>query len=126
MSGDFSGDGRPQGRRRPQRPDPEAGEQERRLGREHPKVRTTHGTRVARAITCVRCGEKDTLHFIPRHDTTALCRKCAAETLEVADRDASIFPPEADESPQDGPPPPSQRRSTGKGVIRVRRQQDER
>ena len=93
--------------------------------RSHPKVRTAHGTRVARAITCVRCGARDTLHFIPRHEERALCRKCAAEELEVADADAGIYPPEPSEQPEsEGPPPPSQRRATKKGVVRVRKREE--
>ncbi|MEM7676356.1 MAG: hypothetical protein AAF449_10175, partial [Myxococcota bacterium] len=95
------------------------------VGRQHPKVRTEHGTRVARAITCIRCNSKDILHFIPRHGANALCRKCAAETLEIADVDAGILPaslrgPEDDRSS----PPPSNRRRTTKGVIRVRRKDE--
>lgn len=94
-------------------------------GREHPKVRTHHGTRVARTVRCVRCGAEDTLHFIPRHEARALCRKCAAETMAVPDRDAGIFPPEERQEGQGlAPPPPSERRKTSKGVIRVRKKND--
>ncbi len=103
--------------------------QSEKAGREHPKVRTEHGTRVARSITCVRCGADDTLHFIPRHEARALCRKCAAATLDVADTDAGILPPNSEERPGNdephGPPPPSQRRATTQGVIRVRKRPDD-
>ena len=56
------------------------------------KVKNEHGTRVARAITCARCGAKDTVHFAPRRADRTLCRKCAAEVLGVSDEDAGIRP----------------------------------
>lgn len=56
------------------------------------KVRTEHGTRVARAIVCTECGAKDTVHFAPRDESRVLCRKCAAQLLGVSDRDAGIRP----------------------------------
>ncbi|MEQ9499095.1 MAG: hypothetical protein RIT81_19595 [Deltaproteobacteria bacterium] len=59
------------------------------------KVRTPHGTRVARAIVCSACGAKDTVHFTPREVERALCRRCAAELLGVVDRDANIRPEKA-------------------------------
>ena len=54
------------------------------------KVRTDHGTRVARSIACVACGEKDTISFAPRDASRALCRRCAAEHLGVTDPEAGI------------------------------------
>lgn len=54
------------------------------------KVRSPHGTRVARAIVCSRCGADDRVHFAPRDASRALCRKCAAEVLGVEDPDAGI------------------------------------
>lgn len=54
------------------------------------KVRSPHGTRVARSITCNRCGKSDTVAFAPRDASRALCRKCAAETLGIEDREAGI------------------------------------
>lgn len=59
------------------------------------KVRTAHGTRVARAIVCTACGKKDTVHFAPRDMERVLCRRCAAEVLGVGDRDAGIRPEKA-------------------------------
>lgn len=54
------------------------------------KVRSPHGTRVARAIVCSRCGAKDTVHFAPRDTARAMCRRCAADVLGVEDADAGI------------------------------------
>lgn len=56
------------------------------------KVRTPHGTRVARTITCANCGKTDNISFAPRDPERALCRKCAAEHLNVSDLDAGIRP----------------------------------
>lgn len=56
------------------------------------KIRTEHGTRVARSIVCRNCGAKDTIHFAPKDPAGALCRKCAAELLGLSDQDASIYP----------------------------------
>ena len=54
------------------------------------KVRSEHGTRVARAITCSSCGERDTVHFAPRDPKRVLCRKCAADLLGVDDPDTEV------------------------------------
>ena len=54
------------------------------------KIRSEHGTRVARTIVCRNCGASDTLHFAPKDPARALCRKCAAEMLGIEDEDASI------------------------------------
>ncbi len=54
------------------------------------KVRSKHGTRVARAITCARCGERDTVAFAPRDPDRALCRRCAADQLGIEDVEAGI------------------------------------
>ncbi len=62
---------------------------------EVPKVRTPHGTRVARAIVCTSCGKKDTVQFAPRDLERVLCRRCAADVLGVVDRDAGIRPEKA-------------------------------
>jgi len=51
------------------------------------KVRTVHGTRVARRITCSACGKSDTIDFAPKDPNTALCRKCAFERYGVLDPD---------------------------------------
>jgi hypothetical protein len=47
-------------------------------------ARTEHGTRVARAVVCVRCGKEDHVAFKPREADKVMCRAC---TLEVAGRD---------------------------------------
>lgn len=54
------------------------------------KVRSPHGTQVARQITCSSCGVTDTIHFSPRPNQQVLCRKCAAEQLGVVDQEANI------------------------------------
>ncbi len=54
------------------------------------KVRSAHGTRVARSIVCTSCGAKDTIHFAPRDPDRALCRSCAAKILGAVDADANI------------------------------------
>ena len=56
------------------------------------KIRSEHGTRVARSIVCRSCGATDTIHFAPKDPERALCRKCAAQLLGIADADASIYP----------------------------------
>ena len=47
-------------------------------------ARTEHGTRVARAVTCVRCGKEDHVAFRPRDAEKVMCRAC---TLEVVGLD---------------------------------------
>src|SRR5262245_17817481 len=54
------------------------------------KIRSEHGTRVARSIVCRNCGAKDRIDFAPREPDRALCRQCAAELLGVEDKEASI------------------------------------
>jgi hypothetical protein len=51
------------------------------------KVRTPHGTRVARRITCTVCGAGDTIDFAPRDPSEVLCRKCAFAKRGVIDPD---------------------------------------
>ncbi len=51
------------------------------------KVRTPHGTRVARRITCTSCGANDTIDFAPKDPAEVLCRKCAFEKRGVVDPD---------------------------------------
>ena len=55
-------------------------------------MRSPHGTRVHRKVTCSKCGAEDTIHFAPKPGQNPLCRRCAAELLGVTDRDASIVP----------------------------------
>jgi hypothetical protein len=54
------------------------------------KVRTEHGTRVARAIVCASCGARDTIHFAPKDPAKVLCRRCAADLLGVDDPDTEV------------------------------------
>ena len=46
-------------------------------------VRTPHGTRVMRSITCTRCGKSDTLSFVPKDNHGMFCKDCAALDLQV-------------------------------------------
>lgn len=46
-------------------------------------VRTPHGTRVMRSITCSRCGKTDVLSFVPKDNRAMFCKDCAALDLEV-------------------------------------------
>ena len=41
--------------------------------------RLTHGTRVAFHVTCARCGNDDTLPFVPKNVEEVFCSKCAEE-----------------------------------------------
>jgi CxxC-x17-CxxC domain-containing protein len=54
------------------------------------KVRTEHGTRVARAVVCSACGKRDTIHFAPKDPAKVLCRRCAADLLGVGDPDTEV------------------------------------
>src|SRR5687767_10999569 len=54
------------------------------------KIRSEHGTRVARSIVCRNCGAKDRIDFAPKDPERALCRRCAAELIGVEDPEASI------------------------------------
>ena len=53
------------------------------------KVRSAHGTRVARRIVCRLCGAEDRIDFAPKDPEQAMCRKCAYEALSVDDPDRS-------------------------------------
>lgn len=97
-----------------------------------PRVRNEHGTRVAKQITCSRCGTEDTVHFIPRKGEQQLCRRCAAELLGVGDEEGRIFPPRPPaervmprkEKLQRAEPvrPKDKRRKPSGKVLRVKRQ----
>ena len=45
--------------------------------------RNEFGTRVARRVTCSRCGKDDHVPYAPRNVGRALCRACAAEVLNT-------------------------------------------
>src|SRR5262245_6321315 len=45
--------------------------------------RNEHGTRVARRVTCARCGTSDHVPYVPKNPANALCRNCAAEVLKT-------------------------------------------
>jgi len=55
------------------------------------KIRSPHGTRVSRRITCAACGAEDRVDFAPRDPAFILCRKCAFERLGVRDGDESAL-----------------------------------
>jgi hypothetical protein len=42
-------------------------------------ARTEFGTRVAKAITCTRCGKEDYIAFKPKDPAKVMCKKCTAE-----------------------------------------------
>ena len=46
-------------------------------------ARNEHGTRVARRVACGRCGSTDHVPYVPKDQTKALCRACAAEVLNA-------------------------------------------
>ncbi len=46
-------------------------------------ARNEHGTRIARRIVCTRCGAEDHVPFVPRNETRAMCRACAALLLRA-------------------------------------------
>jgi ribosomal protein S14 len=45
--------------------------------------RNEHGTRVARRVTCQKCGTSDHVPYVPKNPANALCRNCAAEVLKT-------------------------------------------
>ena len=64
------------------------------------KVKTPHGTRVSRAVTCAACGSEDRVDFVPRAGQPVLCRACAAQKLGVEDREAGLVPQEERQCPE--------------------------
>ncbi|MEW5850002.1 MAG: hypothetical protein AB2A00_14495 [Myxococcota bacterium] len=56
-------------------------------------ARTEFGTRVAKSVTCVRCGKEDYLAFKPKDPAKQMCRAC---TLEVAGFDEHGDPAKRD------------------------------
>jgi hypothetical protein len=46
-------------------------------------ARNEHGTRVARRVVCGRCGVEDHVPYVPRDESRALCRGCAALVLRA-------------------------------------------
>jgi hypothetical protein len=75
--GGRPGGGRPSGRRDDVGPREPVVDDRPPVLRSIQKVRTPHGTRVARRITCTVCGAGDTIDFAPRDPSEVLCRKCA-------------------------------------------------
>ena len=45
--------------------------------------RNEWGTRIARRVTCGRCGAEDHVPYVPRDASRALCRACATEVLKA-------------------------------------------
>jgi formylmethanofuran dehydrogenase subunit E len=48
--------------------------------------RNEHGTRVAKRVTCSRCGLVDHVPYVPRDMGKVLCRKCAIEILDTYEK----------------------------------------
>jgi CxxC-x17-CxxC domain-containing protein len=43
--------------------------------------RASHGTQVRFNIVCARCSRNDTLPFVPKTQSSVLCRRCAKEVF---------------------------------------------
>lgn len=72
---------------RARRPGPDAKEGEPRFVG---GARNEHGTRVARRVTCARCGTADHVPYVPRDQSKALCRACAAEVLRTYEAGTTV------------------------------------
>jgi hypothetical protein len=55
--------------------------------------RNEHGTRIARRVTCMRCGTHDHVPFVPKDPAMALCRNCAAEVLKTYEAGVKVRMP---------------------------------
>lgn len=55
--------------------------------------RNEHGTRIARRVTCARCGTSDHVPFVPKDPALALCRNCAMEVLKTYDAGVKVRMP---------------------------------
>ena len=56
-------------------------------------ARNEHGTRVARRVTCTRCGNVDHVAYAPKDSTKALCRTCAMQVLETYESGVKVRMP---------------------------------
>lgn len=55
--------------------------------------RNEHGTRIARRVTCARCGTSDHVPYVPKDPARALCRTCAAEVLKTYEAGVKVRMP---------------------------------
>jgi RNase P subunit RPR2 len=55
--------------------------------------RNEFGTRVARRVTCARCGTSDHVPYVPKDPSKALCRTCAAEVLSTYEAGVRVRTP---------------------------------
>jgi hypothetical protein len=55
--------------------------------------RNEFGTRVAKRITCSRCGNVDHVPYAPKDSTKALCRACAVEVLKTYEAGTKVRMP---------------------------------
>lgn len=55
-------------------------------------ARNAHGTRIARRVSCARCGKADHIAHPPRDLSRALCRACATEVLRVFEESVQTRP----------------------------------
>ncbi|HEY4221787.1 MAG TPA: hypothetical protein VGO62_10595 [Myxococcota bacterium] len=58
--------------------------------------RNEHGTRVARRVTCSRCGSTDHIPYVPKDTSKALCRNCAVEVLQMHEAGVKVRMPTRD------------------------------
>ncbi len=56
-------------------------------------ARNAHGTRIAKRITCTRCGLVDHVPYVPRDPQKALCRACAVLVLETYEAGTKVRMP---------------------------------
>lgn len=55
--------------------------------------RNEHGTRIARRVTCGRCGTADHVPYVPKDPSKALCSACAIEVLKTYDSGVKVRMP---------------------------------
>lgn len=55
--------------------------------------RNEHGTRIARRVTCARCGTADHVPYVPKDPGKALCRTCAVEVLKTYEAGVKVRMP---------------------------------
>jgi CxxC-x17-CxxC domain-containing protein len=55
--------------------------------------RNEHGTRIARRVTCARCGTSDHVPYVPSDPRLALCRACAVEVLKTYEAGVKVRMP---------------------------------
>jgi CxxC-x17-CxxC domain-containing protein len=89
--------GREEGRGRAGRPSRGGARDARQPANEGPRFvggpRNEFGTRIARRVTCARCGTSDHVPFVPKDPSKALCRSCAAEVLKTYEAGVRVRTP---------------------------------